>query len=75
MGKLFCGVPSMAQWVRNPTAVAQAAVEMRVPSPTPHDGLKEPVLPQLWHRSQLWLRFTPWPRNYHMLLVSHKKKI
>ena len=28
--------------------------------------LKDPVLPQLWHRSQLRLSFDPWPRNFHM---------
>ena len=26
------------------------------------------ALLQLWYRSQLWLRFDPWPGNFHMLL-------
>ena len=28
--------------------------------------VKDPALLQLWHGSQLWLRFTFWPRNFHM---------
>ena len=39
----------------------------------PHSGLKDPVL-HLWHRSQLQLRFSPWPRNFHMLRVQLKKE-
>ena len=35
--------------------------------------VKDPALPQLWHRLQLWLRFDPWPENSHMLLVWPKK--
>ena len=40
--------------------------------------VKNLVLLQLWHRSQLWLRFDPWSRNFHMLWVwtfEKKKKI
>ena len=36
--------------------------------------VKDLVLPQLWCRSQLWLEFSPWPRNFHMLPVWPKKK-
>ena len=36
--------------------------------------IKDLVLLQLWHRSQLWLRFNPWPRNFHMLPVPSQKK-
>ena len=32
---------------------------------TEHE-VKDPALPQLWCRSQLWLGFHPWPRNSHM---------
>ena len=32
------------------------------------------VLPQLWYRLQMQLRFDPWPRNFHMPLVWPKKK-
>ena len=55
----------MAQWVKNPTAASQAAVEMQVPLPAQHNELKDLVLLQLW--SQLGLGFDPWPGNFHML--------
>lgn len=29
---------------------------------------------QLWHGSQLWMGFDPWPGNSHMLWVQTKKK-
>ena len=35
--------------------------------------VKALALPQLWYRSQLWLRFSPWPGNFHMLQVWLKK--
>lgn len=31
--------------------------------------VKDPVLPPLWPRSQLLLRFGPWPSNCHVLWV------
>ena len=31
--------------------------------PARHRGLKDPALPWLQHRSHLWLRSDPWPRN------------
>ena len=34
-----------------------------VQSPTRHSSLRDLVLPQLQHRSQLQLRSDPWPRN------------
>ena len=34
-----------------------------------HSGLKNPMLTQLWCRSQLWLGFSSWPRNFHMSSV------
>ena len=49
----------MAQWVKNPTAVSQVAVEARVPSPAQHSGLKDPALPPLRRRSQQRLGFGP----------------
>ena len=61
------GVPAVAQWVRNLTKVAQVAVETQVRSSSWYSGLKDPELPQLWCRLQLWLRFNPWPGNFHML--------
>lgn len=53
----------MAQWVSNLTAEVPAAVEAPVQSPAWCRGLKEPALPQLWHKSQLQLGFHPWPRE------------
>ena len=35
--------------------------------------LKDLELPQLWHRSQLQLRFSPCLGNFHMCGCSHKK--
>ena len=29
-----------------------------------HSGLKDPALLPLQHRSQLWFRYDPWPRNF-----------
>lgn len=45
----------MAQWVKNPTAAAWVAVEVRVWFLARHNGLKHPALPHLWCRSQLHL--------------------
>lgn len=36
--------------------------------------VKDLALPQLCHRLQLWLRFDPWPRNFHMLWVQPFKE-
>ena len=51
------GVPTIEQWVKNPTAAAWVAAELRVQSPGQHSGLKDPVLPELW------LGFNPWFRE------------
>ena len=37
---------------------------------TPMQWVKDQELLQLWQRSQLWLRFDPWPRNFHMPQVQ-----
>ena len=58
----------MAQWVKNPTVATLVSVE--VPK---HSVLKDSALPQLWCRSQLRLRFNPWPGNLHMLKVPPLK--
>ena len=42
--------------------------------PTVAQWVKDLALRQLWCRSQLWLRFSPWPRNFHMLQGHRKKK-
>ena len=36
--------------------------------------VKDPELPLLWCRSQLQLRFSPWPGNFCMPWVQPKKK-
>ena len=38
----------MSQWVKNPTAAAQVAVEVWVQSLAQGSGLKDPALPQLY---------------------------
>ena len=63
----------VAQWVKKPTSAAQDTVEAWVPSPALCSGLEDSLLPQLWHRWQLRLRFSPWPRNFHMLWAWPKK--
>ena len=40
-----------------------------IPSPV---QLKDPVLPQLWHRSQPWLGYNSWPGNFICLGCSHQ---
>ena len=59
----------MAQWVKD-----QATAEAKVQSPALGSGLKDLVLPQLQHRSQLWLGFNPWSRNFHVPQVQPLKK-
>ena len=59
----------MAQWVKKPTVVAWVAFVARVKSLTGYSELKDSALPQLLCRSQLWLGFNPWPRNFDMLWV------
>ena len=54
--KIPAGVPAVAQWVKNPTAVARVSAAAQVQSPAWPNGLKDSVLPQLW------LGFNPWPR-------------
>ena len=36
--------------------------------------VKDPELPQLWHTSELWLGFDPWPRNFQIPQMWQKKK-
>ena len=42
--------------------------------PTEAWWIKDPVLLQLWYRLQMWLRFHPWPGNFHMPCLWPKKK-
>ena len=73
LSKKIRGVPSGVQWVKSLTVVAQVTVKVWVPSLTECSGLKDPVLLQLWHRSQPWLRLNPWPGNFCMLPVCPLK--
>ena len=40
---LTTGIPTVAQWVKNPTTVAQVAAEVRVQFPAQNSGLKDLV--------------------------------
>ena len=64
----------MAQWVKNLTIAAWVATEAQVESLAWYSGLKDPMLLQLWCRSQLWLGFSPWPGNFHLWQVWLFKK-
>ena len=39
-----------------------------------HSVLEDLALPQLQHRSQLWLGLSPWPGNFQMLCDRKIKK-
>ena len=64
------GFLTVAQQVRNWTAVAGVTVEVWVSSLFWHSGLKDLALLQWQCRLQLWLRFNPCPGNFQMLKVS-----
>ena len=65
----------MMQWVKNLTAVAQVALEALEQSLAWHSGFKYPALLQLWCKSELWLRFSPWTENFHLPHLGGHKKI
>ena len=46
---------------------AWVAAEVQVGSLAWYSGIKDVALPQLWNRSLLWLVFSIWPGNFHML--------
>ena len=56
----------MALWVNNSTAAAWVTAKARVPFLAWCSALKDLALPQLQHRSQLWLPFSLWPGNFLM---------
>ena len=58
----------MAQWVKDLTVVAQVTAEERVQSLTQHSALMDLALPPLWHRLQLHLGFSPWPRKLQYVM-------
>ena len=63
--KSSVGIPVMVQWVKNQTAEAWAPAKVQVQSWAWCRELKVLVLPQLW------LRFSPWPRNFICHRCSH----
>ena len=55
MRKYILGVPVVAQWVKNPAAVAQVSVDVQVQSSAQCSGLKDPELPvAAWVQSLVW---------------------
>ena len=60
-------VPTVVQWLNNPTTVARVMAKTRIRSLAKHSGLKDPALPHLQ------LRFSPWPKNFHSFLQQEKK--
>ena len=67
-------VPTVAPWVKNVTAVAQVPGEMQVRSLAHRSGLKDLVLLQLWHRSQVQLGELPYVISEAIKLKKKKKK-
>ena len=66
----FIGVPAVVQWVKNLTAVAEWLRSVQKCRFNPWLELKDLVLLQLRCRMMLWLPFSPWPGNGHMLRVQ-----
>ena len=63
-------VPTVVWWVNDLAWLCGGTGMM----PSLVQWVKNPMLLQLWHRSQLWLGFDPWPGNFHMLWLSLKKE-
>ena len=68
------GVPTVVQWVKNLTAAAPVTAQAWIQSFTQHTSLKDLALLQMQCRLQLWLRFSPWPGNFHMSWVRPLNK-
>ena len=56
----------MVQWVKNPTAEAQVAVEMWIQIPGLAHWVKGSIA------ATLWLGFSLWPRNLNIPWVQSK---
>ena len=52
-------IPTVVQWANNLTAATGIVAKVQVQSLAWFSGLKDLTLPQLWHRSHLWLKFNP----------------
>ena len=64
------GVPAMAQWFKNLTAVSYVTAQMWVRSLAPHSGLRIQYCHSWYTCLQLQLGFSPWLWNFHMLWMQ-----
>ena len=69
--KKTAGVPTMAQWIKTLTAVAQVTTmaPVQCPQSPPPQSTVDPALQKLLRRSAvelLWFKFNLWSRNFHM---------
>ena len=62
----YWGVPTVGQWVKNPTAMAWVTVEAWLQCPVQSSWLKDLTMPKLW--------FSPWSGNCHMPQAAIKEK-
>ena len=62
-------IPAVAQCLKDLAFLWQHGLD-----PWPKQWIKCMALPQLRCRSQLWLRFNPWPGNFHIMWVHQKRK-
>lgn len=67
------GGPTVVQWMKTPTTVAQVAAELQARSHW-HSGLKDLALPQLRFRLGLQLGLSSLPRNVHTPRIKEKRK-
>ena len=66
------GVPTVVKWTEGRCCLCSSSSHFRGIGSIPSlEWVKDLVFPQLWHRSQLWLRFDPYPGNFHMLQVEN----
>ena len=69
--KYVLGVPAVTQWVKNLTAAARVTAEAQFKCYPAQWVIKDPALPQLQCRSQLWLLFSPLPETSTCLGCGH----
>ena len=59
-------VSTVSHWIKNLTAAARVAMEVQVQSLAQRSEFRDSPLLYRQCRLQLWLRFCPWPGNFHM---------
>ena len=69
-GLFFSKIDKIGKLLARLAKKKRKQIQIRVP--TVEQQVKGLALLHLWHRSQLQLRFNPWPRNFHMLQVWPK---